>query len=140
MPISTFRARMRSLWRGLRHRAEVEAEMREEFLHHLELRSEDLVRRGLPPREAARQARLEFRHAEGHKEDGQDAPGDSDSGPWFEIVGVVSAFTPPPPFERFAPKLYQPLALAAARDRTGRPAPGMACRGRCWRTFQRRDS
>ncbi|MGH7577767.1 MAG: ABC transporter permease [Longimicrobiales bacterium] len=71
---------------------------------------------------------------------GQDAPGDSDSGPWFEIVGVVSAFTPPPPFERFEPKLYQPLALAGARDRTGRPAPGMACRGRCWRTFQRRDS
>jgi hypothetical protein len=35
-------------------------------------------------------------------------------GPWLEIVGVVPAYTPPPTFERVAPKLYEPLALAAA--------------------------
>lgn len=53
-------ARLRSLWRGLRRRTEVEAEMSAEFRHHLELRQEDLVRRGFTPEEAARQARIEF--------------------------------------------------------------------------------
>ena len=53
-------ARVRSLWRGLRRRSDVEAEMDEEFRLHLELRAEDLVRSGLSPAEAARRARLEF--------------------------------------------------------------------------------
>ncbi|MGH7507065.1 MAG: FtsX-like permease family protein [Longimicrobiales bacterium] len=35
-------------------------------------------------------------------------------GPWLEIVGVVPAFTPPPPFQDVAPKLYRPLALGEA--------------------------
>lgn len=68
-------ARVRSLWRGLRHRAEIEAEMREEFLHHVRLRTEDLMRRGLSARVAARQARLEFGHVEGHKEDARASRG-----------------------------------------------------------------
>lgn len=55
-------ARLRSLWRGLRRRALVEDEMREEFRQHLELRTEDLIRRGMAPEEAARRARLEFGH------------------------------------------------------------------------------
>jgi hypothetical protein len=42
----------------------------------------------------------------------QDNSGEADAGPWLEIVGVVPAFTPPPPFERVAPKLFKPLALA----------------------------
>jgi hypothetical protein len=35
---------------------------------------------------------------------------------WLEIVGVVPAFTPPPPFENVAPKIYRPLSLAWRRD------------------------
>lgn len=66
--ISRLFARIRSLSRGLRRRTDVEAEMREEFRHHLELRTEDLLRRGLSPREAARRARLEFGHLAGHED------------------------------------------------------------------------
>ena len=62
-------ARLRSLWRGLRHRADIEAEMTDEFRHHLALRTEDLIRQGVAPADAARQARIEFGHVEGHKED-----------------------------------------------------------------------
>ncbi len=61
-------ARLRSLSRGLFRRADIEAEMREEFSYHLELQTEDLVRRGLPREEAARQARIEFGHVETHQE------------------------------------------------------------------------
>jgi predicted permease len=43
--------------------------MEEEFRHHIELRTEDLVRRGVPSKEAARQARLQFGHVESVKED-----------------------------------------------------------------------
>jgi predicted permease len=46
----------------------VEAEMSEEFRHHLSLRAEDLVRSGLSPQAAARQARIEFGHVETHRE------------------------------------------------------------------------
>lgn len=67
-PVAGLLARLRSLWHGLRRRDEIEAEMNEEFRHHLELRTEDLIRRGLPPAEAARRARLEFGHVESHKE------------------------------------------------------------------------
>ncbi len=62
-------ARLRSLWRGLLHRADIEAEMTDEFRQHLELRTEDLIRRGLHPDEAARQARIEFGHIDSHKHD-----------------------------------------------------------------------
>lgn len=68
-------ARLRSLWRGVVGRSGVEAEMAEEFRYHLELRTEDLVRQGLAPAEAARRARLEFGHVEGHKEDARAARG-----------------------------------------------------------------
>ncbi len=61
-------SRLRSLWRGLARRSSFEAEMDEEFRLHLELRTEDLIRSGLPPAEAARRARLEFGSAEVHKE------------------------------------------------------------------------
>lgn len=61
-------ARLRSLWRGLRGRDEVEERMSEEFRHHLELRTEDLIAAGIAPKEAARRARLEFGHVETHKE------------------------------------------------------------------------
>lgn len=74
-PLSGLIARIRSLWRGLRRRADIEAEMAEEFRHHLELRTEDLVRQGLSPQEAARRARIEFGHIDSHKEDARASRG-----------------------------------------------------------------
>ena len=68
-------ARLRSTSRGLRHGGEVDAEMEEEFRHHLELRTEDLVRRGLSPTEARRRAHLEFGHAEALQEEARAARG-----------------------------------------------------------------
>ncbi len=61
-------ARLRSLWRGLTRRDDLEAEMREEFGHHIESRTEDLMRReGLPRAEARRRAHVEFGHADTHR-------------------------------------------------------------------------
>lgn len=68
-------ARLRSLWRGARERTRVEQEMVEEFRHHLALRTEDLVRGGLSPAAAERQARLEFGHVETHRESARAARG-----------------------------------------------------------------
>ncbi|HEX6132733.1 MAG TPA: ABC transporter permease [Longimicrobiales bacterium] len=65
--ISSLVARLRSLW-GLRRRADFEAAVVEEFDHHIELRTEDLIRRGLGPKEARRRARIEFGHIETHRE------------------------------------------------------------------------
>jgi putative ABC transport system permease protein len=68
-------ARIRSLWRGLRHRHAVETEMTEEFRQHLDLRAADLIRGGMNPEQAARQARLEFGHIEGHRIDARASRG-----------------------------------------------------------------
>src|ERR671919_327413 len=73
--VTSLAARLRSLWRGLRRRSDVEAEMTEEFRLHLELRTADLVRSGLSRAEAARQARLEFGHAESYKQEGRESRG-----------------------------------------------------------------
>ena len=59
-------ARVKSLWTGIRSRDAVEAEMSSEFQHHLELRAADLMRSGMKPDEAARQARHEFGMVEVH--------------------------------------------------------------------------
>lgn len=67
--------RVRSLWRALRGRSEFEAEMDEEFRHHLELRTEHLMRSGLSPAAAARQARIEFGTVERLKEEGRASRG-----------------------------------------------------------------
>lgn len=75
-------ARIRSLWRGLRRRSDVEAEMTEEFRLHVELRAADLVRSGLAPTEAERRARLEFGHSESHKQEARTARG---LGPFDEL-------------------------------------------------------
>ena len=72
---SSIIARLRSLWRGLRQRGDIEAEMSEEFRHHLELRTEDLVRSGIAPKEAARRARIEFGHIDSHKDDARASRG-----------------------------------------------------------------
>lgn len=67
-------ARFRSLWRGLCRRDDVEADMADEFRHHLELRTEDLIRRRLSPVGAARQARIEFGHLESREYERPGAP------------------------------------------------------------------
>lgn len=65
--ISGIIARMRSLWRGARRRSDVESEMNEEFRLHVEMRAQDLVRSGLSPADAVRQARREFGSPERYK-------------------------------------------------------------------------
>lgn len=68
-------ARARSMYRGLRHHDDLDQQMREEFRHHLAERTDDLVRRGLSPEAAKRQARLEFGHQGSHRADGHRAMG-----------------------------------------------------------------
>jgi len=68
-------ARARSLLRGIGSRSTVEAEMREEFRHHIESRADDLVHQGMPRRAAARQAHREFGHTETHREHARAARG-----------------------------------------------------------------
>src|SRR5687768_10288467 len=73
--LSSFTARARSLWRALRRRSEVESEMSAEFRLHVELRTADLIRWGLSPAEATRQARLEFGSPERYKDEARQARG-----------------------------------------------------------------
>jgi predicted permease len=63
------------VWQGLRRREALESEMVAEFEHHIEMRTADLVRAGLAPADAARQARLEFGHVEGHRIDARASRG-----------------------------------------------------------------
>ena len=76
-------ARIRSLWQGVR-RADLDAEMLAEFAHHMELRARDLVRSGMSPEDAARQARVEFGGRYNHKEAGRDARGLR----WFDALRI----------------------------------------------------
>jgi predicted permease len=73
--LSGLTARVRSLWNAIRRRADVEAEMAAEFRTHMELRTSDLVRWGLTPAEAARQARLEFGSLERYKDEARASRG-----------------------------------------------------------------
>lgn len=75
MGLSSIVARVRSLWRGLRHRNDIEADMAEEFKHHLDLRTEDLIREGMTSKEASRRARIEFGHLDNHKRDARASRG-----------------------------------------------------------------
>ena len=59
---------MLGFFRKLRLRRRLEREMRDEIAFHLEARTADLVRSGVPPREANRRARIEFGGAEQYKE------------------------------------------------------------------------
>ena len=52
-------ARTRSLWSGIARTRRVDAELRDEFRLHMELRAADLVRAGMTPPDAARKARAE---------------------------------------------------------------------------------
>ncbi|HXT32287.1 MAG TPA: permease prefix domain 1-containing protein, partial [Vicinamibacterales bacterium] len=52
--------RLRSFWGAATGRAAFERDMHDELRFHVESRTADLIRRGLPADAAARQARLEF--------------------------------------------------------------------------------
>lgn len=70
-------------WRRLRGLARTgarEREMDAEIRFHLEMEQADLVRKGLPPDQARRRARVAFGGVEQAKEDGRDARG----GRWIE--------------------------------------------------------
>ncbi|HET7622153.1 MAG TPA: ABC transporter permease, partial [Gemmatimonadaceae bacterium] len=58
--IATLLSRVRSLWRGVARTHSLDAEMREEFEQHIEMRTADLVRSGFSQAEAERTARAEF--------------------------------------------------------------------------------
>lgn len=68
-------ARLRSLARGLFHRDDVESEIREEFQHHVEMRTAALVRTGVSAADAALQARREFGHVDTHRADARESRG-----------------------------------------------------------------
>ncbi|MFL5579893.1 MAG: ABC transporter permease [Gemmatimonadaceae bacterium] len=73
--LSELVARVRSLWSGARSGARLQAEMDDEFAHHIYLRARDLERTGLAPHEALRQARVEFGNPERFKDEGRAARG-----------------------------------------------------------------
>ena len=56
--LSSLVARVRSLLDGIMN--DPDDDMQAEFAHHMELRARDLVRSGLSPEDARRQARVEF--------------------------------------------------------------------------------
>src|SRR5579864_395444 len=61
-------ARLRRPFRALLRRPEWERDLEDELASHIEQRSADLVRRGVPPQEASRRARLELGSREAYKE------------------------------------------------------------------------
>ena len=61
-------SRLKSWLRAITHRNRVEAHMEDEILFHLEARAADLTQQGLSPREAMRQARIEFGAIPTHKD------------------------------------------------------------------------
>ena len=75
-------ARVRSLVNGIRN--DLDADMQAEFAHHMELRARDLVRSGLSPENARRQARVEFGGAYNYKEAGREARGLR----WFDAMRI----------------------------------------------------
>src|SRR5207302_9483324 len=67
--------RLRSWLRAMLRRSRVENEMDAELRFHIEAFAEDLVRSGVPRREAYRRARIEFGGFERSKEECRDARG-----------------------------------------------------------------
>src|SRR6187549_2504473 len=68
-------ARLRSLFRGSIGRSRVEHDLADELDFHLKARTDHWIGQGLPPREAARRARLEFGSVERYKEASRHARG-----------------------------------------------------------------
>lgn len=73
-------ARTRSLLRGVVRTRHVDADLRDEFRLHMELRAADLVRTGMTPAEAERKARAEFGSSEDQVERARHARGLA----WFD--------------------------------------------------------
>jgi len=73
--IAELMARVRSLWRGVVHTREVDADLNEEFRLHIELRAADLVRDGMSTADATRKARAEFGSTQRHLEKARTARG-----------------------------------------------------------------
>ncbi len=67
--------RLRSLWRVLSRRRNFEADMGDELRFHIEQYTEDLVRSGLPLKDATRQARIEFGGLNSVKEECRESRG-----------------------------------------------------------------
>ena len=68
-------ARVRSLWTGARRPDEIDADMQEEFRLHQEMRTDDLIRSGLTPEAARRQARVEFGSPDKYQDAGRESRG-----------------------------------------------------------------
>ena len=73
--ISGLLARIRSLRHGGRN--DLDAEMEAEFAHHMELRARDLIKAGMSPEDATRQARVEFGGTYNYTQRGREARGRS---------------------------------------------------------------
>jgi|KBSSwiStaDraftv2_1062776.scaffolds.fasta_scaffold18000_3 predicted permease len=72
----TLLARLRSFWRHVINRSDMEREMSDELAFHIAARADDLTaRRGLPRSEAVRLARLEFGSVEKYKEESRQSLG-----------------------------------------------------------------
>ena len=67
--------RLRSLSRVIKSRRDFEQGMTEELRFHIEQYTDDLVRSGVPPREAARRARIEFGSLNSVQEECREARG-----------------------------------------------------------------
>jgi putative ABC transport system permease protein len=72
--------RLRSFWQAIWNRSRFERELDDEMRFHLEARTEDLVRSGLPSEEARRRAQIEFGSTEAY----QDRVRETRRVNWFE--------------------------------------------------------
>lgn len=68
-------ASLRAVLWAVTHRSQLNREMDEELRSHIQLRTDDLVRSGMEPAEAERQARVEFGGYAGYKEACHEASG-----------------------------------------------------------------
>ncbi|MCC6931211.1 MAG: ABC transporter permease [Gemmatimonadaceae bacterium] len=72
---TALKARAHAMYRTVMHGDQLDAEMREEFQHHLDERTDALVREGLSADEARLRARREFGHEGTHRAQAHDAIG-----------------------------------------------------------------
>jgi predicted permease len=80
----TLGIRLRALWRALRRSSELEREMRDEMLFHIEMEAERLARQGVDPLDARRQACARFGGVEKYREAGRAVRGLG----WIDAVSL----------------------------------------------------
>lgn len=85
----TMLSRVRAIIADIARRASVDRAMDDEFELHVDLLTDDLVRRGVPPEDAARQARLAFGNMTVTKEDARAAKGLA----WIDTLSQDVRFT-----------------------------------------------